>query len=62
MGDLNGHFSREFKILQNYFKIHVLELDDRHRIRKQLPGLFYCLQLAQQRQRHTEAGRRVSPA
>jgi len=48
---VNGNFRREFKLLQNYFKIHILELDDRHRIRKELPGLFYCLQLAQQRQR-----------
>jgi len=53
MEELNGHFGREFKLLQNYFKIHLLELDDRHRIRKELPGLFYCLQLAQQRQRPT---------
>lgn len=53
MEDLNGHFGREFNLLQNYFKIHLLELDDRHRIRKELPGLFYCLQLAQQRQRQT---------
>jgi len=52
MEELNGHFGREFSLLQNYFKIHLLELDDRHRIRKELPGLFYCLQIAQQRQRH----------
>jgi hypothetical protein len=51
MEDLNGHFGREFNLIQNYFKIHLLELDDRHRIRKELPGLFYCLQLAQQRKR-----------
>lgn len=51
MEELNGHFGREFSLLQNYFKIHLLELDDRHRIRKELPGLFYCLQIAQQRQR-----------
>lgn len=51
MEDLNGHFGREFKLLQNYFKIHLLELDARHRIRKELPGLFYCLQMAQQRER-----------
>ena len=48
---LNANFGREFNLLQNYFKIHLLELDDRHRIRKQLPGLFYCLQLAQEQQR-----------
>jgi SPOR domain len=48
---VNGHFTREFRLLQYYFKIHILELDDRHRIRTELPGLFYCLQLAQQRQR-----------
>jgi len=29
----------------------VLELDDRHRIRQELPGLFYCLQLSQLHQR-----------
>ena len=57
---LNGHFGREFNILQNYFKIHLLELDDRHRIRKELPGLYYCLQLAQQKQR--EGGRAPSAA
>jgi peptidoglycan hydrolase-like protein with peptidoglycan-binding domain len=44
---LNGHFSREFDLLQSYFKIHLLELDDRHRIRKYLPGLFYCLHFSQ---------------
>lgn len=49
--DLNGHFGREFSLLQNYFKIHLLELDARHGIRRELPGLFYCLHLAQQRQR-----------
>ena len=49
--ELNGKFSREFMLLQSYFKIHVLELDDRHRIRQELPGLFYCLQLSQLHQR-----------
>jgi hypothetical protein len=34
-------------MLRSYFKIHLLELDDRHRIRRELPGLFYCLQLSQ---------------
>ena len=53
MEQLNGNFAREFSLLQNYFKIHLLELDDRHRIRKELPGLFYCLQLAQQRNRQS---------
>jgi hypothetical protein len=43
---LNDAFSRELGLLQSYFKIHLLELDDRHRIRKQLPGLFYCLQVS----------------
>jgi hypothetical protein len=43
---LNEAFSRELGLLQSYFKIHLLELDDRHRIRKQLPGLFYCLQVS----------------
>jgi hypothetical protein len=55
MEQLNGKFSRELDLLQNYFKIHLLELDDRHRIRKQLPGLFYCLQVAQERRRKASA-------
>ena len=50
--DLNGQFGREFNLLQNYFNIHLLELDDRHKIRRELPGLFYCLQIAKQTQRH----------
>lgn len=53
--ELNMNFGREFNLLQNYFKIHLLELDDRHRIREELPGLFYCLQLAQRSKRHTSS-------
>jgi len=49
--ELNGKFGRELMLLQSYFKIHILELDDRHRIRQELPGLFYCLQLSQLHQR-----------
>ncbi len=49
--ELNGKFGRELTLLQSYFKIHILELDDRHRIRQELPGLFYCLQLSQLHQR-----------
>ncbi len=43
---LNEEFSRELRLLRSYFKIHLLELDERHRIRQELPGLFYCLQLS----------------
>jgi cell division septation protein DedD len=58
--ELNGRFSREFMLLQSYFKIHILELDDRHRIRQELPGLFYCLQLSQLQKR--QGKRRFSAA
>jgi hypothetical protein len=58
--ELNGQFSREFLLLQSYFKIHILELDDRHRIRQELPGLFYCLQLSQLQKR--QGKRRFSAA
>jgi hypothetical protein len=44
---LNDEFRHELRLLRSYFKIHLLELDDRHRIRRELPGLFYCLQLSQ---------------
>ena len=43
---LNDELSRELRLLRSYFKIHLLELDERHRIRQELPGLFYCLQLS----------------
>lgn len=52
---LSEHISREFDLLQTYFKIHLLELDDRHRIRQELPGLFYCLQLTQMKKRQNSA-------
>ncbi len=44
---LNDQFGRELGLLRSCFKIHLLELDDRHRIRKELPGLFYCLQVSE---------------
>ena len=46
LDQLNDGLSRELRLLRSYFKIHLLELDDRHRIRQELPGLFYCLQLS----------------
>jgi cell division septation protein DedD len=52
---LSDRISREFDLLQTYFKIHLLELDDRHRIRQELPGLFYCLQLTQMKKRQISA-------
>lgn len=52
---LSDHINHEFDILQTYFKIHLLELDDRHRIRQELPGLFYCLQLSQMKKRQSSA-------
>ena len=50
---LSEHINHEFDLLQTYFKIHLLELDDRHRIRQELPGLFYCLQLSQMKKRQS---------
>jgi cell division septation protein DedD len=52
---LDSDISRELTLLQNYFKIHLLELDDRHSLRENLPGIFYCLQLPPLRQRETAA-------
>ncbi|MGH6620417.1 MAG: hypothetical protein ACREF6_12815, partial [Alphaproteobacteria bacterium] len=52
---LSEHINHEFDLLQTYFKIHLLELDDRHRIRQELPGLFYCLQLSQVKKRQSSA-------
>jgi hypothetical protein len=48
---LDSDIGRELTLLQNYFKIHLLELDDRHSLRENLPGIFYCLQLPPLRQR-----------
>lgn len=52
---LNSDIGHELTLLQNYFKIHLLELDDRHNLRENLPGIFYCLQLPPLRQRETAA-------
>ncbi len=52
---LDSDIGRELTLLQNYFKIHLLELDDRHNLRENLPGIFYCLQLPPLRQRETAA-------
>jgi len=52
---LSDRISHEFDLLQTYFKIHLLELDDRHHIRMELPGLFYCLQLSQMKKRQHSA-------
>lgn len=52
---LDSDIGRELSLLQNYFKIHLLELDDRHNLRENLPGIFYCLQLPPLRQRETAA-------
>ena len=52
---LSDRVNREFDLLQTYFKIHLLELDDRHRIRQELPGLFYCLQVSQMQKRQNSA-------
>lgn len=52
---LDSDIGRELTLLQNYFKIHLLELDDRHSLRENLPGIFYCLQLPPLRQRETAA-------
>ncbi len=52
---LDSDLGRELTLLQNYFKIHLLELDDRHNLRENLPGIFYCLQLPPLRQRKTAA-------
>ena len=40
---LDDSINREFALLRSYFRIHLLELDDRHRLRSSLPGLFHCL-------------------
>jgi hypothetical protein len=42
---LGSDISREISLLQKYFKIHLLELDDRYRIREDMPGIFYCFQI-----------------
>jgi hypothetical protein len=47
LDQLNDQFRRELRLLQSYFKIHLLELDDRQQIRQRLPSLFYCLQITQ---------------
>ena len=52
---LSSRIKGEFELLQTYFKIHLLELDDRHRIRQELPGLFYCLQVSQMQKRQNSA-------
>lgn len=52
---LDTDIGRELTLLQNYFKIHLLELDDRHNLRENMPGIFYCLQLPPLRQRETAA-------
>lgn len=52
---LDSDIGRELTLLQNYFKIHLLELDDRHNLRENLPGIFYCLQLPPLRQRESAA-------
>jgi hypothetical protein len=52
---LSDRIGHEFDLLQTYFKIHLLELDDRHHIRMELPGLFYCLQLSQMKKRQHSA-------
>jgi len=52
---LDSDIGRELTLLQNYFKIHLLELDDRHNLRENLPGIFYCLQLPPLRQREAAA-------
>jgi len=51
LDQLDDQINRELGLLRSYFKIHLLELDDRHRIRTELPGLFYCLQLSQLHER-----------
>jgi cell division septation protein DedD len=52
---LDSDIARELTLLQNYFKIHLLELDDRHSLRENLPGIFFCLQLPPLRQREPAA-------
>ena len=41
---LDRAIGREVDLVRSYFKIHLLELDHRHRLCDRLPGLFYCLQ------------------
>lgn len=44
MDQLDRAIGREVDLVRSCFKIHLLELDHRHRLCDRLPGLFYCLQ------------------
>jgi len=44
MEQLDRAIGREVDLVRSYFKVHLLELDHRHRLCDRLPGLFYCLQ------------------
>jgi peptidoglycan hydrolase-like protein with peptidoglycan-binding domain len=44
MEQLDRAIGREVDLVRSYFKLHLLELDHRHRLCDRLPGLFYCLQ------------------